>query len=109
MEVKMNIQDYNSAKIEKENITKDDFDEIKKTKEFQDIERDYGGVVEDFINNYADKSEPELMQDLLRLIAQKKKEGTFDAQKLRDLAKVIAPMLDDDARAKMFGLLNFLD
>lgn len=105
----MNIKDYQSPVIEDESITKDDFEEIKKTKEFQEIERDYGSVVEDFINNYADKSEPELMQDLLRLIAQKKKEGTFDAQKLRDLAKVISPMLDDEARAKMFGLLNFLD
>ncbi len=65
--------------------------------------------MEDFINNYAGKSEPELMQEMLRLIAIKKKEGTFDAQKLRDLAKVVAPMLDDEAKAKMFGLLNFLD
>lgn len=105
----MNITDYKSENIKEESITKDDLEEIKKTKEFQDIERDYGGVVEDFIKNYANKSEPELMQDLLRLIAQKKREGTFDAQKLRDFAKVIAPMLDDDSRAKMFGMLNFLD
>ena len=105
----MNIKDYKSTVDKEENITQDDFEELKKSKEFQDIERDYGDVVEDFINNYADKSEPELMQDLLRLIAQKKKEGTFDAQKLRDLAKVVAPMLDDEARAKMYSLLNFLD
>lgn len=105
----MDIKDYKSNKINDESISKDDLEEIKKSKEFQDIEKDYGGVVEDFINNYADKSEPELMQDLLRLIAQKKKEGTFDAQKLRDLAKVVAPMLDDETRAKMYNLLNFLD
>ncbi len=105
----MNIKDYKSTEINEESISKDDFEELKKTKEFQEIEQDYGDFVEDFINNYAGKSEPELMQEMLRLIAIKKKEGTFDAQKLRDLAKVVAPMLDDEAKAKMFGLLNFLD
>lgn len=103
----MNIKDY--CEPGAANMDKNDFEEIKKSKEFQDIERDYGDVVTDFINNYANKSEPELIQDLLRMIAAKKKEGTFDAQKLRDLAEVIAPLLDETARAKMYNLLNFLD
>ena len=105
----MNIKDYKSTQTEEEKTLKSDFEELKNSQEFKDIEREYGSVVEDFINNYASKSEPELIQDLLRLIAEKKKDGTFDAQKLRDLAEMIAPMLDDEMRAKMYNLLNFLD
>lgn len=105
----MNIKDYKSTQTEEEKTSKSDFEELKNSQEFKDIEREYGSVVEDFINNYASKSEPELIQDLLRLIAEKKKDGTFDAKKLRDLAEMIAPMLDDEMRAKMYNLLNFLD
>lgn len=104
----MNIRDY-TANFNTDSDKKSTFEDIKNSKEFKDIERDYGSVVEDFVNNYADKSEPELMQDLLKLVAQKKREGTFDIQQLRNMAEMIAPMLDEEQRAKMFNLLNFLD
>ncbi len=105
----MNISDYKSTKIDAESIKNEDLEELKKSPEFQRVERDYGDVIQDFINNYANLSEPELMQEMLRLIAKKKQEGTFDPNTLRDVAKVVAPMLDDEARAKMYTLLNFLD
>jgi len=105
----MNISDFKSTKIDAGSIKNEDLEELKKSPEFQRVERDYGEVIQDFINNYANLSEPELMQEMLRLIAQKKQEGTFDPNALRDVAKVVAPMLDDEARAKMYTLLNFLD
>ncbi len=105
----MNIRDFNKENEDKsEKQEKVSFDDIKETKEFKDLEKDYGSVVEDFVNNYADKSEPELIQDLLKLIAEKKREGTFDVEKLKNMADLIAPMLEPEQREKMYNLLNFL-
>lgn len=102
----MNIKDFSQNTYTEDKKT---FEDIKNTKEFKDLEQDYGDVVRDFVDNYSQKSEPELMQELLRLIAEKKREGTFDIQKLRDMAELIAPMLEEEQRAKMFNLLNYLD
>ncbi len=103
----MNIREFSSQDTYKKE--QPNFEEIKNSKQFKEIEKDYGDVVQDFINNYSNKSEPELIQDLLKLIAEKKRDGTFDIQKLRDMAEVLAPMLDEEQRAKMYNLLNFLD
>lgn len=110
----MDIKDFSktqsgsNSQINKDEI-KSKYEQIKETPEFKQVEADYGEFVQDFINNYGDMSEAELMQEMFKLIQQKKAEGTFDAQKIRDLAQVVAPMLDAEQRAKMFNLLNYLD
>lgn len=111
----MNIKDFgyqnptNPTKNDDNPNKKYDFEEIKKTKEFKAVEDEYGDFVKDFLNNYSQKSESELIQEILKLIAQKKAEGTFDADKIKQLAKVIEPLLDDEQKAKMYTLLKYLD
>ncbi len=110
----MDIKDFSKTRncagdAQVNNEIKDKFEKIKETPEFKQVEADYGDFVQDFVNNYGNMSEAELMQEMFKLIQQKKAEGTFDAQKIRELAQVVAPMLDDEQRAKMYNLLNYLD
>ena len=111
----MNLKDFGANANQKEKAedskksVKDKFQEIKDTPEFKQVENEYGDFVKDFVNDYANRSEAELMQELLKLISQKKAEGTFDASKIKQLAEVIRPMLDEEQQSKMSNLLTLLD
>ena len=112
----MNIKDFSETnrveqkqtQSQKSNV-KDKFEQIKDTPEFKQVENDYGEFIQDFVNNYSNMNEGELMQEMLRLVAQKKAEGTFNPQQIRELAEVVVPLLDSEQRAKMYNLLNYLD
>jgi len=97
------IKDYAKETI-KENLKQDIPDEaLKKTQD------DYNDLIELFLSKYGKMSEDELVQEMLKLIAEKKANGTFDAKKIKDLATRVAPMLTDEQRAKMYDMLNYLD
>ncbi|MBO5103004.1 MAG: hypothetical protein J6C13_02820 [Clostridia bacterium] len=112
----MNIKDFSETnRVEqkqtqsKNSNVKDKFEQIKDTPEFKQVENEYGDFIKDFVDNYSNMSESELMQEMLRLVAQKKAEGDFNPQQIRELAEVVAPLLDPEQRAKMYNLLNYLD
>ncbi len=84
-------------------------EEITNSDEFKQIEDDYGDAVRDFISRYGEMSEPELLSEMLKLIAEKKREGTFDAEKIRQLAESVAPILTPEQREKMYNLLQYLN
>ena len=64
---------------------------------------------EEFVSKYGEMSEAELMSEMLKLVAEKKKDGTFDAEQIKLVAEQVAPLLDDEQRGKMYNLLKFLD
>ena len=137
MEGKMNIKDFSSqyntndkkGKTEKENKngektnmepetnkkdyinsnTNADFEKIIETDEFKQVENEYGDTVRDFLSKYGEMEENELLAEMLRLIAEKKAEGTFDAEKIKALATQIAPLLNAEQQEKMYNLLKYLD
>lgn len=87
----------------------DNVSNITDSEEFKQVENDYGDLVKDFVSKYGEMNEAELMSEMLRLVAQKKREGTFDVQKIKEVAEQVAPLLEPEQRAKMYNLLNFLD
>ena len=135
-EGKMNIKDFSSQhnssekknKTEKEThkndnlnnenkthkndyINKDaqNFEKIIETDEFKQVESEYGDTVRDFLSKYGEMEEGELLAEMLGLSAEKKAEGTFDAEKIKALATQIAPLLNSEQQEKMYSLLKYLD
>ena len=86
-----------------------DFEKILESDEFKKVEDEYGDVIQDFISKYGEMSEGDIVAEILRLVAIKKQEGTFDSSAIRSLANQITPMLNDEQRAKMNYLLSILD
>ena len=106
----MDIRQFsNENPIKEEKTIKEKFEQIKQTNEFKQVQNDYTDVIEDFIENYSNRSEEELISQMLKLIAQKKAEGTFDAEQIKNLANTIAPLLTEEQREKMHSLLRFLN
>lgn len=110
----MNIKDFcenSKKKVEhKEKIvSKDNLEEITQTEEFKKVENEYGDFVQDFVSKYGEMEEQDLMSEMLKLVAEKKAEGTFDADKIKQVATQIAPLMNDEQRNKMNNLLKYLD
>ena len=78
-------------------------EDLKKTQD------DYSDLIQLFMNNYGRMSEDELISEMLKLIQQKKAEGTFDGKKIRELAERVAPFLNDEQRSEMYDMMNYLD
>ena len=81
------------------NITKTD---LQQTKE------DYSDLIELFLSRYGDMDEDKLIAEMLRLINEKKKQGTYNAQELKMLDEKVKPFLDAEQTAKMEELLKYL-
>ena len=78
-------------------------EDLKKTQD------DYSDLIELFMSKYGTLSEDELIAEMLKLIQQKKANGTFDGKKLRELAERVAPFLTPEQRSKMYDMMNYLD
>ena len=103
----MNITDFkptqqstNTPKDDLGNISNDDLNKVKD---------EYGDLVTFFLSKYGNMDEEELVGEMLKIVAKKKQEGTFDAGKIRQVANQIAPILNDEQRVKLQNLLNYLD
>ena len=86
-----------------------DFEKILESDEFKKVENEYGDIIQDFVSKYGEMDEADIISEILRLIAIKKQEGTFDPTLIRNLATQIAPMLNEEQHAKMNYLLSILD
>ena len=86
-----------------------DFEKIQETKEFKKVEENYGDFVKDFVDKYGQLSEQDLLAEMLKLVATKKAEGNFDAEKIKQMAGAISPLLDQEQKQKMENLLKYLD
>lgn len=102
-------QDCKSNKAEYIDDTAQNFEKIIETDEFRQVENEYGDTVRDFLSKYGDMEESDLIAEMLGLIAEKKAEGTFDAEKIKALATQIAPLLNAEQQEKMYSLLKYLD
>ncbi len=59
-------------------------------------------------NEYASKSENELMQELNDAVKRMKQEGSFDVNMLENLYKTASPMLNETQRARMRSIIDML-
>ena len=78
-------------------------EDLKKTQD------DYSDLIELFMTKYGTLTEDELIAEMLKLIQQKKANGTFDGKKLRELAERVSPFLTPEQRSKMYDMMNYLD
>lgn len=60
------------------------------------------------LNEYASKSETELMRELNDAVKKMKEEGSFDVDMLENLYKTAAPLLNDMQRGRMRSIIDML-
>lgn len=99
----MNIKDYAKQEEPKK------MDEKKFEENFQKTQKEYGNLADEFVKKYGQMNENEMLSELFKLINQKKADGTFDAQKIKEASIHIAPLLDENQREYMNNLLKYLD
>ncbi len=110
----MNIKDFsaNETKIDNQQQNKKipkNIEEITETDDFKKVENEYGDFIQDFVSKYGQMEEQDLLTEMLKLIAEKKAEGDFDAEKIKQIANQIAPLLEPEQQEKMYNLLKYLD
>lgn len=64
--------------------------------------------VRELMNEYSGMSESELMRELLSVTAKQKAEGSFDAGSLDRGVSTLLPMLNDEQKQKLYGILGKL-
>lgn len=69
-----------------------------------DAERSIGELVD----RYKDKSEAELMSELMRVTAQQRREGMLDSNSINSAAEAIMPMLNEKQTKKLNEILSKL-
>ena len=89
-----------------ENISQK-FEEVTEDK-LEGLNADYKNIVNDFVGRYGGMSENEMMKELIKLVAQKKSDGTFDINQIRLAAEKIAPLFNEKQREKMMKMLDML-
>ncbi len=97
---------------QREGIKKEDLIEAARK---ANIKADLGAVddaqinsVEDTIKKYENKSEGEMMGDLEKMIAQGRKDGTFNDEMLDAFIKNVTPMMDSAQRKKLDSIARTL-
>jgi len=64
--------------------------------------------VEDTIKHYENKSEGEMMGDLEKMIAQGRKDGSFNDEMLEAFIKNVSPMMDSAQRKRLESIARSL-
>lgn len=64
--------------------------------------------VREMMNKYSGMSESELMRELLSVTAKQKAEGNFDAGSLERGVNTLLPMLNEEQKRKLYGILGKL-
>ncbi|MBR4270568.1 MAG: hypothetical protein IKQ31_02710 [Clostridia bacterium] len=77
--------------------------------EMDKVKDEYGNMVELFLSKYGEMSEGELIKEMLKIVTKQKRDGTFDAEKIKQAAEKIEPLLSEEQRAKMQNLMLFLE
>lgn len=67
------------------------------------------GDVNELIGKYSGMSEGELMSALLEAVQKQKADGSFDRDELMNGVNSILPMLNDEQRKKLFGIVGLIN
>lgn len=102
-------------KMDLKSFSKEDIEEVFKDVEngknfdktsFDEIQEQYGDKVQDLINKFQSMDEAELLGEIFKIINKQKQDGTFDPQKIRDIAQNIKSFLTVEQQEKLDELLN---
>lgn len=64
--------------------------------------------VEELMTRYSSKTESELMDELLKAVAQQKAEGSFDPSALQNGINAIMPMLNEEQKQRLTDVTSKL-
>lgn len=64
--------------------------------------------VESLYNEYKDKSQDELVEELYKHVAKQKQDGTFDYNSLENMLNKVSPFLTSEQKIKMKEILEQL-
>ena len=75
--------------------------------------KDENNINKDALRNtaesYMGKKDDELLAEILQAAAKGKRDGTITDEGLRSFAENVAPMLNDEQRARLQKVLNMID
>ena len=57
---------------------------------------------------YAEKSDAELLGDILKAVQKEKAEGTYSDQKLREFVEKVSPMLTTEQRTRLMQVIKMI-
>ena len=105
----MDIREFCSKEESPSQELHSKYDQIKDSEDFKQVEADYGDFIAKCLQDYGNKSEKELISDIVKLINQKKLDGTFDAEQIKKVAYIVKPFLDEKQQNKLEKLLLLLN
>lgn len=80
--------------------------DLKSFKKAEEAAKNLDPKFEKSVKDSMNKSEGELMQDLMKSVAQGKKDGTFNDKKVKEFVDKVSPMLNAEQKKRMNQLLQ---
>lgn len=89
-----------------------DFKSFKKTRNMQSSTSEQSENQTDNIRKtaeeYAKKSDPELLGEILKTASQGKQNGTLDKAQIENFVKRVSPMLNEEQRQRLNGVVEMI-
>ncbi len=100
------MRDIRSFKSAKESLTQEKAVEI--LDQFDEKTKREAKAIEKSLHKYEGKTQSELMDELMKLAEEERKKGTLDDKKLDAFARSVSPMLTQEQRRRLSGILKQL-
>ena len=96
----MDIKDYSKTKIEKnKNPQTDEMSQ-------KSVNGNYSELVQEFMKRYGKMDEKQMMDEMFKLVEQKKKAGTFNLEQIQNIAQTVKPFLNFEQQEYMQELIK---
>ena len=96
----MDIKDYSKTKIEKnKNPQTDEMSQ-------KSVNGNYSDLVQEFMKRYGKMDEKQMMDELFKLVQEKKKDGTFDIKQIQEISQTVRPFLSFEQQEYMEELIK---
>lgn len=98
----MNLKDYSKKDIHNKSQSPNQED-------LEKISQNYSGLVDEFMKRYGKMSEKQMIDEMFELITQKKKEGSFNIDQIKNIAEKVKPFLSEEQQSYMMELLEKIE
>ena len=96
----MDIKDYSKTKIEKnKNPQTDEMSQ-------KSVNGNYSDLVQEFMKRYGKMDEKQMMDEMFKLVEQKKKDGTINLEQIQNIAQTVKPFLNFEQQEYMQELIK---
>ncbi len=77
-------------------------------KDFKEESKEEFNSYEEAYNKYSGMQGSDLMKEFLKMAEEKKKDGSLNDGKIRDLYNSLAPMMGEEEKARLEDILNLI-